>query len=158
MPSSDGRSEPLQHRVGARSDRDRVLRVVSEADQRHAARRLRDPNDVERDTGFAQRLFHQRSECILTERQDHLRRHTAGARARDGLVRAFAAGNDRELAAQHGLAGRGHMMRAHDEVQVGRSRDQDRIARFFHGHLESGWSRTHTKASIYSAVRLQPVS
>ncbi len=96
---------------------------------------------MQRDAGIAQRLFQQRSECILAERQDHASRDAAGASARDGLVRAFAAGNDRELPAEHGLAGRRHVVRAHHEIQIGRSRDQDRIARLFHG-MQSSRRRT----------------
>ena len=131
-----------QHRVGARRDGDRVLRVVGEADQSHAAGGLGNPDDVQLHAGVAQRSFHQWSKCILAQGQHHPCLAAARACAGDGLVRAFAARNDCELAAKHGLAGRGHMMRPHDEVQIGRSRDQDRI--------------THQKSILYVSDTVRP--
>ena len=120
-----------QRQVGAGRHRDRVFRIVRNADEGGAGGLVRHAHDVALHAGGQQGLLERHSVGIVAERQQHVRRHRAGARSSDRLVGALAAGIGLEIAPEHGLA-RGRDVRgANNKVEIGGAGDKD------HGRFRS---------------------
>jgi hypothetical protein len=113
--------------IGARGDCDQVLAVGADHDQRASGRHggdLHEPgiDAVARETGERDL-----GEGIGADGAGQVD-FRSGAARRQGLIGALAAGQQRVITADHGLAGDRQMRHRHDDVDIDRAEYQDHSA------------------------------
>jgi hypothetical protein len=110
--------------IGARRDRDQVFPRIAHHDRRAAGRPIDPPHQTEIDAVALQILQRERGEAIIADRPRHRHRRPRAAR-RQSLVGALAAGQQRIVAAEHGLARKRQTRHRHQHIDVDRAENQD---------------------------------